>query len=87
MIQGGSDSRDRAEGEHSQRLDRRAAAISEDASCVGQWHVNLLCAEAGQGVTAIEAGKALEHWGVRVAELPRLPGPAAECDSLPPGLR
>jgi hypothetical protein len=73
MIQGGSDSRDRAEGEHSQRLDRRAAAISEDASCVGQWHVNLLCAEAGPGVTAIEAVKALEHWGVRVAELPRLP--------------
>jgi hypothetical protein len=69
MIQGGGGNR----GEDSQRLDRGAAAISEDASCVGQWHVDRLCAESGPSVTPAEARIALERQGVRVAELPRLP--------------
>jgi len=58
---------------YSQRLDRGAAAMSEDASCVGQWHVERLCAESGPEVTAAEAREALERQNVRVAELPRLP--------------
>ena len=64
---------DGAGGERSQRLDRAAAAVSEDASCVGQWQVDRLLAEAGADVTAAEAREALERWGVRVAELPSLP--------------
>jgi hypothetical protein len=64
---------DAAPGQYSQRLDRGAAAVSEDASCVGQWHVDRLCAESGPEVTAAEARDALERQGVRVAELPRLP--------------
>ena len=73
MDKGGNGTRDRAEGEHSQRLDRAAAAVSEDASCVGQWQLDRLRAEAGADVTAAEAREALERWGVRVAELPGLP--------------
>lgn len=73
MIEDDSARRDWSADQHSQRLDRGAAAISEDASCVGHWHVDRLCVEAGQEVTAAEACKALERWGVRVAELPKLP--------------
>jgi hypothetical protein len=71
MIQDGSESRDPGPG--AQRLDRGAAAVSEDASCVGPGRVDQLCAESGPGVTAAEARKALERRGVRVAELPSLP--------------
>jgi hypothetical protein len=64
-----------ARDEYSQRLDRAAAAVSEDASCVGQWHVDRVRAESGPRVTAAEAREALERQGVRVlAELPKLPG-------------
>ena len=56
-----------------QRLDRAAAAVSEDASCVGPWRVDRLCAEAGPGVTAADTRRALERHGVRVADLPGLP--------------
>jgi hypothetical protein len=64
--------------ERAQRLDREAAAVSEDASCVGPWRVDRLRAEAGADVTDAEAREALNRWGVRVAELPRLPaGPPA----------
>jgi hypothetical protein len=71
MIQDGSESRDPGPG--AQRLDRGAAAVSEDASCVGPGRVDQLCAESGPGVTAAEARRALERRGVRVAELPSLP--------------
>src|SRR5580693_3612694 len=67
MTEGGSG------GGGSQRLDRGAAAVSEDASCVGQWYVDRLCAESGPDVTPAEARSALERHGVRVAELPKLP--------------
>jgi hypothetical protein len=71
-------------GGYSQRLDRGAAAVSEDASCVGQWHVDRLCAEAGPEVSVAEAAAALERHGVRVAELPRLPAaPPAHLDRHP----
>jgi hypothetical protein len=40
---------------------------------VGQWHVDRLCAESGPGVTPVQARRALERQGVRVAELPELP--------------
>ena len=73
MTQDGRDGREVAQGEYSQWLDRAAAAVSEDASCVGQWHVDRLCAESDPGVTAADAREALERRGVRVAELPRLP--------------
>ena len=69
MIHDGGDGR----GEAWQRLDRAAAAVSADASCVGPWHVERLCAESGPGVTAAEARRALERRGVRVADLPGLP--------------
>ncbi len=75
----GGDSRGEVQGEHSQRLERAAASMSEDASCVGQWHVDRLCAEAGPGVSAAEAHRVLERWGVLVAELPGLP-------AKPPGV-
>lgn len=75
---------DTASGGYSQLLDRTAAAVSEDASCVGQWHVDRLCAESGPGVTAAEAAEALERHGVRVAELPRLPVAAPAHLALPP---
>jgi hypothetical protein len=65
--------RDQDQGQGAQRLDRAAAAVSEDASCVGPWWVDQLCAEAGPGVTAADARRALERHGVRVADLPRLP--------------
>ena len=73
-----------APGELSQRLDRFAAAVSEDASCVGQWHVDLLRTEFGSALTAASAREALERQGVRVAELPRLPvEPPAQIASYP----
>ena len=56
-----------------QRLDREAAAVSEDASCVGHQHVDRLRAASGPDVTAAEARDALERHGVRVARLPSLP--------------
>ncbi len=65
--------REQDQGQGAQRLDRAAAAVSEDASCVGPWWVGRLCAEAGPGVTAADARRALERHGVRVADLPRLP--------------
>jgi hypothetical protein len=71
MTQNGSESRDPGQG--AQRLDRGAAAVSEDASCVGPGRVDQLRAESGPGVTAAEARSALERRGVRVAELPSLP--------------
>ena len=71
MTQGGSESRD--PGPDAQRLDRGAAAVSEDASCVGPGRVDQLRAESGPGVTAADARRALERRGVRVAELPSLP--------------
>jgi hypothetical protein len=73
MRQGGRGEGGTVPGELSQRLDRLAAAVSEDASCVGQWHVDLLQAQLGSQVTAAEVREALERRGVRVAELPRLP--------------
>lgn len=73
MTEDGSGTRTRAEKERSQRLGRGAAAISEDASCVGHWQVDRLRAETGSDVTAAEARDALERCGVRVAELPSLP--------------
>lgn len=73
MIPDGGDGRDLGRGEGAQRLDRGAAAVSEDASCVGPWRVERLCAESGPGVTVAEARRALERRGVRVAELPGLP--------------
>ena len=71
MTQNGSESRDPGQG--AQRLDRGAAAVSEDASCVGPGRVDQLRSESGPGVTAAEARSALERHGVRVAELPSLP--------------
>jgi hypothetical protein len=68
-----ADGRDPDRGQDGQRLDRGAAAVSEDASCVGPWQVDRLRAASGPGVTAAEARSALERHGVRVAELPRLP--------------
>ena len=73
MTQEESDRSDAARDEYSQGLDRGAAAMSEDASCVGPWHVDRLCVESGPGVTAAEARSALEQRGVRVTELPALP--------------
>ena len=73
VMQDDGDTGDRAEAQRSQRLDRAAAAVSEDASCVSQWQVDRLCAEVGPDVTDAEARKALERWGVRIAELPGLP--------------
>src|ERR1700733_13608721 len=67
MTPGDRDSSEAA-GDQAQRLDREAAAVSEDASCVGQWHIDRLCAAAGPDVSA-----APERHGVRVAELPSLP--------------
>lgn len=67
----GSDRRDQGRG--TQWLDRAAAAVSEDASCVGPWRADRLCAEAGPGVTAADVRRALERNGVRVADLPSLP--------------
>jgi hypothetical protein len=64
--------------EQAQRLDREAAAVAEDASCVGQWHVDRLRAEAGPDVTAAQAREALERHGVRVARLPSLPAEPPE---------
>jgi hypothetical protein len=64
---------DTTPGAYLQLLDRGAAAVSEDASCVGQWHVDRLRAESGPEVTAAEVAAALERHGVRVAELPGLP--------------
>jgi hypothetical protein len=61
-------------GQSAQRLDRGAAAVAEDASCVGSGRVDRLRAGAGPDVTAAEARSALERRGVRVAELPQLPG-------------
>ena len=72
MTLGDPDSGETA-GEQAQRLDREAAAVSEDASCVGQWHIDRLCAAAGPDVTGAQARSALERHGVRVAELPVLP--------------
>jgi hypothetical protein len=69
---------DATPSEQSQRLDREAAAVSEDASCVGQWHVDRLCAESGPDVTAAEAREALARHGVRVARLPSLPAEPPE---------
>ena len=60
-------------GQSAQRLDRGAAAVAEDSSCVGSGRVDRLCAVAGPGVTAAEARGALERRGVRVADLPQLP--------------
>jgi hypothetical protein len=79
MIQDGRDDREAARGEASQRLDRGAAAVAAEASCVGRWHVDRLCSQSGPGVTAAEAEEALKRRGVRVADLPRLPAqpPAA----------
>jgi hypothetical protein len=74
MIQDGSQSRD--PGQDVQRLDRGAAAVSEDALCVGPGRVDRLRVESGPGVTAAEARRALERRGVRVAELPSLPAQA-----------
>jgi hypothetical protein len=72
MTPGDRDSSESA-GDQAQRLDREAAAVSEDASCVGQWHIDRLCAAAGPDVSAAQARSALERHGVRVAELPGLP--------------
>ena len=72
MIPDSGDGRDLGRGQGAQRLDRGAAAVSEDASCVGPWRVDRLCAESGPGVTAADARRALERRGVRVAELPGL---------------
>jgi hypothetical protein len=69
----GSDRRDQNQGRGTQWLDRAAAAVSEDASCVGPWRADRLCAEAGPGVTPADVRRALERNGVRVADLPRLP--------------
>ena len=85
MNQDASETRDRAEEERSHRLDRAAAAVSEDASCVGQWQVGRLCADAGPDVTAAEVRKALERWGVRVADLPRLPAKPPSVIARHPG--
>lgn len=60
-------------GQSAQRLDRGAAAVAEDASCVGSGRVDRLCAMAGPDVTTAETRSALERRGVRVAELPHLP--------------
>ena len=87
MIPDGGDGHDLGRGQGAQRLDRGAAAVSEDASCVGPWRVDRLCAESGPGVTAAEARRALERRGVRVAELPGLAAPAAERDRAAPGIR
>ena len=73
MTQDGSSTGDGAEREYPQRLDRGAAAVSEDASCVGQWQVDRLRAQAGPGVTDAQARQALARCGVRVAELPGCP--------------
>src|ERR1700756_5496202 len=73
-----------ASGKNLQRLDRDAAAVSEDASCVGQWHVERLCTQSGPDVTVGEARAALERHGVRVAELPSLPtGPPSQLAQYP----
>ena len=69
----GSDPRDQNQGRGTQWLDRAAAAVSEDSSCVGPWRADRLCAEAGPGVTPAHVRLALERNGVRVADLPRLP--------------
>ena len=71
MTQEGGESRDPGPG--AQRLDRGAAAVAEDASCVGPGRVDQLRAESGPDVTAAEARRALERRGVRVADLPGLP--------------
>jgi hypothetical protein len=71
MTQEGGESRDPGQG--AQRLDRIAAAVSEDASCVGPGRVDQLRAESGPDVTAAEARRALERRGVRVTDLPGLP--------------
>jgi hypothetical protein len=73
VMQNDGGTSDRGESERSQRLDRAAAAVSEDASCVGQWQVDRIRAESGPDVTDAEARAALERWGVRIAELPGLP--------------
>lgn len=70
-----------------QRLDREAAAVSEDASCVGHWHVDRLRAASGPDVTAAEAREALERHGVRVARLPSLPAEPPEHLSLYPDFK
>jgi hypothetical protein len=69
----GSDRRDQDQGRGTQWLDRAAAAVSEDASCVGPWRADRLCVEAGPDVTAADVRRALERNGVRVTDLPRLP--------------
>ena len=70
-----------------QRLDREAAAVSEDASCVGHWQVDRLRAASGPDVTAAEARAALERHGVRVARLPSLPAEPPEHLSSYPDFR